>query len=614
MPRYVKFLVLSVSAASLLAQAPRRAGTARAGFPYAIVYTRLPAGSAAGAHLAPGGTLHAGYGEGGRLVLRERGGAERVLTEAFQSAADPEISFDGKRVLFAAKRSPEDRWNIYEMNADGTGVRQVTHDAGDCRSPVYASAIFYLNDPAPVYQIAFVSDLSGEYSEYSGTRATSLYTVRLDGTALRRLTYTGSSSFDPTMLPDGRLLFAGWTGRAAQPVVELFGVHHDGVDYAAFSRLQGARLKAMPVVTAKRLAVFVEPDENAWDGAGALASISLRRNLKSYRRLTTPAQGLFHSPSALPDGAVLVSRRMPGGTHGVYRFDPATEKLAPVFHHANAHAIQAHAVVAREEPDGHSSVVDDSATWSKLYCLSVYESDLGRDVFRPGMAKRLRVLEGVPATGGKPDTLSHTLQRRFLGEIDLEEDGSFQIEMPPNLPIQLQILDENGMSMRSTAWIWAKNKEQRGCIGCHEDGERTPENVLVKALLHPAPKLTLPPGRRRTIDFTRDVAPIVRAKCVECHRGTADADLSGDAHAMYRSLWTLVTPGRARTSRLIWALFGRNTSRPWDGEAKSVAPERMPPAGTQQLTDDEKRTIVEWIDLGAHFEALPAGATAGGER
>ncbi len=617
MPRCLRFAVLGLGVTSLLAKAPPSAAPASARLPFSIVYTRIPAHTPQEkTRPAIGGALWTGYGEGGRIVLRAPGGVERVLTAAFQSAADPEVSFDGKRILFAAKRAANDRWNIYEMNADGSGVRKVTRDLGDCRSPLYLSAIFYLNDPAPVHQIAFVSDFAGELSEHGGAPAANLYTLRPDGSGVRRLTYAPSGSFDPTMLPDGRILYSTWVWRGARPVLELFGIHSDGTDAAAFSGFQGARVKHMAAVTPKRVVVFVDADEIAWDGAGALASVTLRRNLKSYRRLTMPRQGLFHSPSALPDGTVLVSRRVGAGTHGIYRFNPDTGAVSLVQDQPGVHEIQARALLPREEPDGHSSVVEDDAAWSKLYCLNTYDSDLGRDVLQKGMAKRLRVLEGLPRTRAnahaKADTLSSVLQRRFLGEIDLEQDGSFQIEVPPNIPIQLQVLDENGMALRSTAWIWAKNKEQRGCIGCHEDRERTPENVLAQALLHPAPKLTLPPERRRTIDFSSDVAPIVRAKCVECHQGTADADLSGDARDVYQSLWKLVTPGRARTSRLIWAIYGRNTSRPWDGEAKSVAPEPMPPRGTQQLTDDEKRTIIEWIDLGAHFKGMPAGA-AGGE-
>ena len=141
----------------------------------------------------------------------------------------------------------------------------------------------------------------------------------------------------------------------------------------------------------------------------------------------------------------------------------------------------------------------------------------------------------------------------------MDEDGSFHLTVPPNTPFQLQMLDSNGMALRTSAWIWTKNKENRGCIGCHEDGELAPENLLAKALTKPSVPLTLPPERRRTVSFQRDVKPILEQKCglKGCHAGA--------------------TPPRIDTGVLT----------------------TMPPKGAKPLTADEKRTIVEWIDLGA---------------
>jgi hypothetical protein len=224
--------------------------------------------------------------------------------------------------------------------------------------------------------------------------------------------------------------------------------------------------------------------------------------------------------------------------------------------------------------------------------------------------------------------LSGLIQKRLLGSVALDEDGSFHLAVPPNTPIQLQLVDRDGMALRTSAWIWAKNKENRGCIGCHEDGERTPANVFAKALDHEAADLMLPPERRRTVDFRRDIQPILTAKCANraCHGGAippglpeADA-IHGPGNADFSSAYLsllgrpaapsdrgqYVDPGRARTSRLIWALFGTNTSRPWDGMAAVPSIQRMPPAGAAPLTEEERGAIVEWIDLGAQFNGLPS--------
>jgi hypothetical protein len=231
-----------------------------------------------------------------------------------------------------------------------------------------------------------------------------------------------------------------------------------------------------------------------------------------------------------------------------------------------------------------------------------------------------------------PNGLPPLAQRRILGEIDVEEDGSFNIELPANTPVELQLIDADGLALRSCGWIWAKNHEPRGCIGCHEDGELTPENLFAAALERPSISLCLPADRRRTVDFRRDVLPIIGRKCVSCHGpGQAPPRLDESPkladHAnrrtrfnrAYESLLTLegfqeggeprgkyVHPGRARTSPVIWHVFGRNTSRAWDGAAAGpVKP--IPAEDSAPLSEDEKRTLVEWIDLGALWDGIPGG-------
>ncbi len=558
-----------------------------------IVLTQLPAPNPLKKLPAvAGGMLRSNYGEGARILLLSPNGERRVLTEGFHSAADPEVSFDGKRILFAAKKNASDDWNIYEMQADGSRVRQITRGLGDCRSPVYQSSLFVLDSEKPWYQAAFASVAAGELNEYAAIPSTNLYSVKLDGSAVRRLTFNPSSSLDPYMLPDGRLLFAGWQravlDRGPLGRIALFGINLDGTDFAVFSADEGPRIKHMPCVTTERLVVFVEADRLPWDGAGHLASVSLRRNLHSYRRITAEKDGLFHSPSALPDGTILVSRRPNDstGTHAVYRLDPATGRLELIFDDPAYHNIQAKILYPRAEPDGHSSVVDEKDPTGKFYCLSVGAADVAMP---EGAAKRLRVLEGLPRK-----VKSAPLQKRFLGEINLEADGSFNIQVPANIPIQLQVLDGRGMALRSSSWIWVKNREARGCIGCHEDGERTPENALARALTHPSIALTLPPERRRTVDFRREVEPILSRRCNNqaCHGGAVPPlDLDKNVH-----------PGKARTSPLVWRVFGASTSRPWDPIPATGKTLPMPPPGSPPLTEEEKRTIIEWIDLGAYRE------------
>ncbi len=292
-----------------------------------VVFTQLPRTGLQ----SPSAVLRSDYGRGGRLMLLMPDGTTRPLAKDFESAADPDVSFDGKRILFAGRKTSSDRWEIYEIEADGSGLRQITRDLGDCRHPVYQAAIFYLNDPKPLHQVTFVSAAAGEYNEYGPIPAANLYSIRLDGKELRRLTFNVSSSFDPFQMQDGRILFSAWRrhtldGGGPLGRVDLYGINLDGTDFAAFSGMQGRRIKQMACTTAKRMVVFIESSQAAWDGAGSVGTLSLRRNLHSYRAVTLPAAGLYHSPSPLPDGSVLISRRPANGTgtHAIYRLDPAT--------------------------------------------------------------------------------------------------------------------------------------------------------------------------------------------------------------------------------------------------------------------------------------------------
>jgi hypothetical protein len=593
--------------------------------------------------------MRANFGEGARLVMIYPDFSTKLLSQGFHSACDPEISFDATQILFAGKRKHTDKWTIFEMAIDGSSIRQVTSGQSDCRSPGYQATLYTIVSPKPWHQLTFVGSEKGALNKYGAATATNLYSCKLDGSAVRRLTFNLSSDMDPSIMPDGRLLFASWQRstlyRGLLGRVSLFGISIDGTDYAAFCINQGKRIKHMPCTTTKGLAVFIEAERLPWDGAGSVGCVLLRRPLHSYRPITRESDGLFHSPSPLPDGKILISRRSPNGmdTHGVYRLEPSTGQFELVFDNPDYHDIQAKAVYPRPEPDGRSSVVTEKDPNGKLYCLNIYISDLDKPGWMsPGTIKRLRVLEGISSADDIPSvqTSSSTEflgpsskgippleQRRILGEIDIEKDGSFNIEIPANTPVKLQMLDADGMALRSCDWIWAKNHEPRGCIGCHEDGELTPENVLANAVTRPSIKLTLPAKRRRTVDFRRDVMPIIAKKCVHCHdqadfapRLTRNLSLvtraAGKAYfnRSYESLLAqgnqpgigkYVHPGRARTSPLIWHIFGRNTSRPWDNTFSQQKVTQMKPDEYQALTKDEKRTFVEWIDMGALWDGIP---------
>jgi hypothetical protein len=454
---------------------------------------------------------------------------------------------------------------------------------------------------------------------------------------------------------DGRVLYAAerypvepgsQSGR-----VGIYGIHIVGTDMEFYGGANGRRIQHMPCATGQGSVVFVESDPVTWDGAGQLSCVAEQRPHLTYKKLTSDLKWSYLYPSPYRENRLLVSRRPSNGQGncGVYSFHIDNGECEWVFDSPDYHSVQACLVRTRPRPDGHSTIVEPAKyTTGTLYALNCYDAEekmlphLSKGIF-----KRVRIIEGVPmpssenpvsATSGSTlgEKKGPFVPRRLLGEAPIEADGSLNIEVPADTPYLLQPLDERGMALGTCGWLWVKPRETRGCIGCHEDPELIPENNFALALRRPSSKVNPPPTQRRNIDFREAIVPILKNRCasVSCH-GMADAPiylpLMGDKPALqdlqqsYTALRSAVEggpgipsaipqrgkyidAGRARTSPLIWRLFGTDTSRPWDRTSEQTATKKiraMPPLDKGgPLSDDELRSFVEWIDLGAAWETL----------
>jgi hypothetical protein len=369
----------------------------------------------------------------------------RVLTGDFHSAADPDVSFDGRRIVFAGRRTAGARWQIFEMEVAAGRARQLTQGAGDCRQPVYLSRLFDLAQEEPWYEVAFAA---GGVIE----------AVKLDGTGRRRLSWAPGAESEPALLPEGRVIF---TKERRAGFTDLFGINLDGTDYALYWGAAGRRPRMASAARGRDL-VFVD--------GGRLAAFGMDRPLGGWRWVTQAGDGEFAWPSGA-EGGVLASRRRTGGTFGVWRVDISSGRMSEVYDDPRWDELQAKELAARAEPDGRGSVVDAAVPVAHFYCLDVYTTD--RPAALKGGVRRVRVL-----------TRAGT-----LGEAPVERDGSFHLETPANLAVRFQLLGAGGAVLRTSDWVYARNMEKRGCIGCHEDPELTPENREALAVIKPAVRL-----------------------------------------------------------------------------------------------------------------------------
>ncbi len=632
-------LLCGVALASLVVGSASAA--TKTGLESPIVVTQVPATTALP---AASGLARADWFAGARLVLVAPDSKVRVLSEGFAAACDPNVSFDGQRVLFAGRKTAADHWRIWEIGLDGKNLRPVTPEGIEARSAIHVSTLFTLDSPKPWFTTVFV----GRETAAGPASPWNLYNIRLEGGEFRRLTFNHGQNLDPYQTADGRVLYAA--ERSAQEPgggdrrLSLFAIHMEGADNELYGATRGARVQQMPCATEQGLVVFVESADPAPDGSGQLAAVEHRRPHLTYRPLTTDAAYRFLYPTPLRGNQLLVSRRPAAGagTCGVFRFDATSGRCDPIFDDPKFHDVQAAIAAPRQQPDGHSTVVTTADNYGALYGLNCYTTTPERAAgTKQGEVKRVRFLEGVaPQPGAATNGL---VPRRLIGEAPVEADGSINVELPADTPLILQTVDERGLALGTCGWIWVKPRENRACIGCHEDPELVPENNYVQSLRRLPNRLVPAPEARRTVTFLQDVVPILQKSCAtaQCHGSTmsplqlpisAAEPSETDLRKAYANLTVpaanlshaanagpargkYVDAGRARTSRLVWMLLGENTSRPWDQPAGTPALARTkhrPNAQTgevPQLSAEDLRTMLLWIDLGAPFDTPPTPAT-----
>jgi Tol biopolymer transport system component len=128
-----------------------------------------------------------GSGRWGLYVMRADGThAERLAVQEGLDTFYTDWSPDGRRIAFSARRGREAMSDIYVVNADGTGLRQLTDDPAGDSTPAFSP---------DGRRIAFVSDRDGLHQ---------LYVMDADGTHQSRLTRGESRLFNPQWSPDGR--------------------------------------------------------------------------------------------------------------------------------------------------------------------------------------------------------------------------------------------------------------------------------------------------------------------------------------------------------------------------------------------------------------------------
>ncbi len=501
---------------------------------------------------------------GGKLVVLRglRPDAERL---EIGPAGDgsywrPDLSFDGRQVLFCFKPREDKAFHLYEVAVDGSGLRQITFGNYDDLDPIYL----------PDGNLLFVSTRCHTYVRCM-PHANSYVLTRCDadGKNIYILSHGNECEWLPSLLEDGRIVYSRWeyTDKPLWRVQSLWTVNPDGTGAAVLWGNQSVwpdHLAEPRAIPGTSRVMFTGLGHHQWF-AGSVGSVDPRVGREFPHGLTKitadvawPEVGngpvdpvesqhyvapgefdAFKSPFPISEQDFLVSAKRKGDEKfRLYLMDVRgnCELLVEGRHNVW------HAMPVRPRP--RPPVQPDRVAWpgtgsqrrdpapGTFYSADVYEGvpDLPR-----GMVKMIRVWQQEHttfSTGGQTfrwsgpgiSIVQEDAVKRILGTAPVHEDGSFYFEAPAGKMLYFQLLDEHGRALQTMrSFTGVMPGEHRGCVGCHEQHSTAPAVRRSLALSRPADSLTPPPWGRETIGYERFVQPVLDRYCGKCHQGGGEA-------------------------------------------------------------------------------------------
>lgn len=571
-----------------------------------------------------------------------QGGAVRTLLEVPQGVIrDPEIHFDGRKIVFSMRTNAADSYHIYEINADGSGLRQLTFakDVDDL-DPLYL----------PDDSIAFSSTREPKYCACNRHIMANLFRMEADGANIHQIGKSTLFEGHGSLLPDGRILYDRWeyVDRNFGDAQALWSCNPDGTSHAIYwgnnTASPGAVIDARSIPgTEQALCVFGSCHDRPW---GALAVIDRRRALDGAAGVvqTWPASATnlvkqsgwqlfdtftqiplkYEDPFPLGERCFLASRMTGQGEQmGLYLLDMFGNEI--LLHAEGPGCYDPMPIRPRPRPPVIPARRDFENRSGYFYVQDVYQGTHMAGVKR-GSVKWLRVIESPekrfwtkPAWGGQgtesPAMNWHDFgNKRILGTVPVEADGSAYFEVPADRFVFFQLLDEDGMmiqSMRSGTMV--QSGERASCIGCHDERRRAPAvpGGGMLALRRPPSQLSGWHGPPREFNYLAEVQPVLNKHCVRCHDYGKEAEkiinLAPDRdlvfNTAYNELWRkkfihVAGAGSADTQ----------PARAWGSHASKLGQTAQRWFKQGKMTREDFERIVTWIDLNAPY--YPSYASA----
>jgi len=600
---------------------------------------------------------------GGGLFVLERPGVSLQCRDLTAGRLDdgcvlePCLSYDARRVVFSyvecrgkSYRPGEvangggGYYHIWQVNADpsaalgtgGSGLRQLTDGPYDDLMPAYLpdGGIVFSSTRRRGYARCFGGQFSRRWHVYT------LHRMDADGGNVRMLSCHDTNEWFPSVMHDGRILYARWdyVDRDAVTHQNLWSMRPDGANPATVwgnataSPHCSFQAKAIPrsgkfvftasahhSITAGSIAL-ADPSVH-YDGHDAITRITPEvpfpeaesRNIREYYAAPWPLSETYFLVAYSPVPLRWEPRANPPNALGIYLLDRFGNREL-IYRDPRIGCTNPIPLAPRPAPPVLPSALRANAPpTGEMLLIDVYQ---GLGETPRGRIKELRILQVFPKTTPRANeprigVAGEENGRAILGCVPVEPDGSARFTLPARTPVLFQALDADGFAyqtMRSLTYV--QPGERISCVGCHESRMTAPAPVEVMARRRPASTITRGPRDGRPFSYAETVQPVLDRHCIQCHSGKAPKaglDLTGSPQGAWTRSYVSLTRDARRIPR--YAARNRIQLSPVGGARGALGSGliRMLRKGHNKvrLSPEDMRRLAAWIDCNAIFYGSP---------
>ena len=503
--------------------------------------------------------LTAGLLPAGHLVTLARSPDAQKLYFAFANPQGTDsYTLPGYAMAAAPAGATCNSFHIFSLNADGSGLRQLTFGPHDDFDPC----------PLPDGGIAFMSTRRGSKLRCGGGSPEMAYTLhRMDaeGGNVRTLSFHETHEWHPSVLHDGRIIYTRWdyVDRNAAKFHGLWTCNPDGshpaVLFGNYTTRPWACFQAKPIPNSSRIAfiagghhanvggtlMILDPARLGYDAASGEDRSEALECLTPevpFAEAQSWPKSFFYSPWPLSENYFLIAFShdpLPGGytgrqhdsETGLYYFD-RFGNLELLFRREGISAVYPMPLERAAASTFQASQGEESPLEQGEFLLA----DARRSTLPLPAGRRiteLRVFQLMPKSrtdNADYPRMGHPEQanaRMLLGTVPVEADGSAYFQAPARKPLYFQAVDQSGRAVQGMrSIVYLQSGERRGCVGCHEPPGATPPPGKVLATRRPPSVLQPGPDGSKPFGYARLIQPLLDQHCVRCHDGSAGRDKS----------------------------------------------------------------------------------------